>query len=150
MKGAMLMLCLNFVPLHRQTGLWIRQATLKDQHTYSLIASWEIVELDCVQFDYILWAGLGGTTEQIRTLDLRHLIDKLQCSNHPTRLDIQKESTEILCLLKSLYIVCQILWKNWITLKMLENISIYLSCTFCLVLSLNHKNRSFFAPCACL
>ena len=32
---------------------------------------------------------------------------------------------------------------------MLENISIYLSCTFCLVLSLNHKNHSFFAPCAC-
>ena len=27
----------------------------------------------------------------------------------PTRLDIQKESTEILCLLKSLYIVCLIL-----------------------------------------
>ena len=42
-----------------------------------------------------------------------------------------------------------ILWKKWITLKMLENISIYISCTFCLVLSLDHKNCSFFAPCAC-
>ena len=49
-----------------------------------------------------------------------------------------------------MYIVHLILWKKWKMLKMLENISIYLSCTFCLVLSLNHKNRSFFAPCACL
>ena len=32
-----------------------------DQHTYSLIASLEVVELDCVQFDYIHWVRLKGT-----------------------------------------------------------------------------------------
>ena len=57
--------------------------------------------------------------------------------------------SELLWLLKSLYFLHIILCKKWITIKMLENISIYLSCTFCLVLSLNHKYRSFFAPRAC-
>ena len=42
-----------------------------DQHTYSHIASLVVVELDCIQFDYIHWAELGGTTEGIRTLALR-------------------------------------------------------------------------------
>ena len=43
-----------------------------DQHTYSLIASLEVVELDCVQFDYIHWVRLIGTTEWIRTLTQPH------------------------------------------------------------------------------
>ena len=61
-----------------------------DQHTYSHIASLVVVELDCIQFDYIHWAELGGTTEWIRTLALRCLKGLYQRSNHSTKLDIQK------------------------------------------------------------
>ena len=43
-----------------------------DQHTYSLIASLVVVELDWVQFDYIHWVRLIGTTEWIRTLTKPH------------------------------------------------------------------------------
>ena len=43
----------------------------KDQHTYSVIASLMIVELDYIQFDYIHWVELGGATEWIRTQALR-------------------------------------------------------------------------------
>ena len=39
-----------------------------DQHTYSHIASLVVVKLDWVQFDYIHWAWLMGSTEGIRTL----------------------------------------------------------------------------------
>ena len=42
-----------------------------DQHAYSHIASLVVVELDCIQFDYIHWAELGGNTEEIETLALR-------------------------------------------------------------------------------
>ena len=48
----------------------IMASNSKDQHTYSLIASLAIVESDCIQFDYIQWAGPGGTTEWNRTLAL--------------------------------------------------------------------------------
>ena len=40
----------------------------KDQNTYSHIASLVTAESDCIQFDYILWVGHGGTTELIRTV----------------------------------------------------------------------------------
>ena len=62
-----------------------------DQHTYSLIASLVVVELDCIQFDYIHWAGLGGTTEGIQTLALRCKKGLYQHSNQTTRLDIQNK-----------------------------------------------------------
>ena len=61
----------------------------KDQRTYNLIASLAFVELDCIQFDYIHWVELLGTTEWIRTLAFRCYKDKFQRSNHSTRLDIQ-------------------------------------------------------------
>jgi hypothetical protein len=56
---------------------------------HSLIASLAFVELDCIQFDYIHWVELLGTTEWIRTLAFRCYKDKFQRSNHSTRLDIQ-------------------------------------------------------------
>ena len=68
----------SFLPSDMLPGKFMTFAAL-----YSLIASWEIEELDCVQFKYIPWVGPGGTTEQIRTLDPKHLIDKFQCSNLP-------------------------------------------------------------------
>ena len=63
----------------------------KDQHTYNLIASLVFVELDFIQFDYIHWVELVGTSEWIRTPALRSYKVKFQCSNHSTRLDIQWE-----------------------------------------------------------
>ena len=42
-------------------SVWPSASNSKDQHTYSPIASSVNVVLDCIQFDYIHWAKLGGT-----------------------------------------------------------------------------------------
>ena len=76
--------------LLRITGCdWPSASNSMDQHTYSLIASSVIVELDCIQFDYIHWAELGGTTSGFEHWPLKMWEGFCQCSNHCTRLDIQ-------------------------------------------------------------